>query len=128
MMMMMMAMPVKADQCDNHPTVNGCSVPDFLRVQHLKTLTPACNRHDVCYGCGAKYGVTKTQCDDAFLRDMKEACRQAGRRRALTVSMDCPDMANAFHTAVWAFGHSHYVDAGTPNSDCREDLDKPCLP
>nr|UMA83986.1 venom-related protein conodipine [Conus judaeus] len=127
--MMMMAMPVKADQCDQHPVVNGCSVPSFIQPQHQDTFTPACYRHDVCYGCGAKYRVTKEQCDDAFLRDMKEACRQKrGRRLTVQVEMECENMAKAFYAAVWAFGDSHYVRAGTPNSRCRADLDKPCLP
>ena len=31
--------------------VNGCSIPGDLPFFYKKKFTPACNKHDVCYGC-----------------------------------------------------------------------------
>ncbi|XP_005095508.1 uncharacterized protein LOC101858258 [Aplysia californica] len=56
--------------------VDGCSVPLVIPAFFRGRFTPACNRHDVCYGCGAMYSQTRHHCDVGFLNDMKAQCRQ----------------------------------------------------
>merc|ERR1712025_174760 len=60
---------------------NGCGgegTPKALLklVPYQKTLMKACNKHDVCYGCGSKYHWNQKVCDDAFLRDEIALCNK----------------------------------------------------
>ena len=38
-------------QCGAHGHVNGCSVPGDLPYFYKDHFKPACNKHDICYGC-----------------------------------------------------------------------------
>nr|UMA83640.1 venom-related protein conodipine [Conus judaeus] len=54
---------------------NGCSVPSAL-IQCRKHFLAACDRHDNCYFCGAHFGLTQSDCDNAFLTHMTALCAQ----------------------------------------------------
>lgn len=82
---------------------NGCSVPDWMPKDlvntHGKGLTNSlwkywwsssdkseenysqifetdCNKHDICYGCGSVYNLTRADCDNLFHKDMKTTCEK----------------------------------------------------
>ncbi|KAK7114238.1 uncharacterized protein [Littorina saxatilis] len=76
---------VKGELCTKQNVTDGCSVPLQLPFFYKGQFKPACNRHDVCYTCGAGYGLTRADCDKAFLFDMRIACAHAAmiaRQRA----------------------------------------------
>nr|UMA83326.1 venom-related protein conodipine [Conus judaeus]DAZ86613.1 TPA_inf: venom-related protein Conodipine [Conus judaeus] len=54
---------------------NGCSVPSAL-IQCRKHFLAACDIHDNCYLCGAHFGLTRNNCDNAFLTHMTALCAQ----------------------------------------------------
>ncbi|KAL8616313.1 hypothetical protein ACOMHN_056256 [Nucella lapillus] len=58
---------------------NGCSAP--FNFPFKQQFTPSCNSHDVCYGCGALYGLSRADCDEAFLDNMIVACLKKARGR-----------------------------------------------
>ncbi len=39
-------------KADKH--ANGCSVPLGMTAPYKEQFTPACNKHDICYGCVSK--------------------------------------------------------------------------
>uniref|UniRef100_A0A0C9RYL5 Ctr_118_T conopeptide n=1 Tax=Conus tribblei TaxID=101761 RepID=A0A0C9RYL5_CONTD len=55
---------------------NGCSTPLPLPCQEY--FRPACDRHDSCYQCGAHFGISRKQCDDAFSDHMSALCDELG--------------------------------------------------
>ncbi|KAK7500749.1 hypothetical protein BaRGS_00007993, partial [Batillaria attramentaria] len=88
-------------------------------------LTPACDRHDICYNCGAHYGVSRHECDQAFYSDMTRQCS-----RLPTFSprrWTCNRRRSVFFTAVRWFGGSSYKDPST-NHHCLESWVPSCLP
>jgi hypothetical protein len=105
------------------PTVNGCGpdgydwfVPDSWKKA---TFTSACSNHDRCYGtCNRK----QAQCDDAFLAELKGACRAAyspnGSRRQRDLYYRCRDRAYEYYTAVSDYGQSAWEDAQTEACIC----------
>merc|ERR1711965_177814 len=54
---------------------NGCSIPGNIPFPYKTFYKPACNKHDVCYSCGNKFGWTRNDCDVAFKADMIELCK-----------------------------------------------------
>ncbi|KAK7098034.1 hypothetical protein V1264_004924 [Littorina saxatilis] len=54
--------------------VDGCTNFYFYDTYEA-IFTPACNRHDVCYGCGAKFNYDQAKCDRIFYNHMLAACR-----------------------------------------------------
>ena len=44
-------------ECGAHGHVNGCSVPGDLPYFYKDHFKPACNKHDICYGCVSQRGV-----------------------------------------------------------------------
>uniref|UniRef100_A0A098LXW7 Ccr_07 putative toxin n=1 Tax=Crassispira cerithina TaxID=1077925 RepID=A0A098LXW7_CRACE len=119
------ARAVTSVTCDDHPAVNGCSNP-FPGGEHEETFIPACSRHDVCYGCGSLYDITRGECDLAFLDDMLTACLTTSTRRRKRMS--CSDTARLFFLGVDLFGHLHYTYGDRERSYCERELDLPCLP
>ncbi|KAK3743875.1 hypothetical protein RRG08_048503, partial [Elysia crispata] len=63
-----------SDPCDIEDA-NGCTYLPHLSFPFMKDFTPACNRHDMCYGCAITYGLTRKDCDDALLRNTVQTCR-----------------------------------------------------
>lgn len=37
--------------CNADKHTNGCSVPLGINAPYKEDFTPACNKHDICYGC-----------------------------------------------------------------------------
>ncbi len=37
--------------CKADKYANGCSVPLGMAAPYKEQFTPACNKHDICYGC-----------------------------------------------------------------------------
>jgi len=61
-----------ADTCV--ATLNGCSLPlvdKLYNANDFGLFVPACNSHDLCYGCMAG----KSYCDDTFYNNMKSLCK-----------------------------------------------------
>ena len=54
-----LAREVTGDCANKAPksATNGCSVPFNLPYFYHKTFEPACNIHDVCYGCVSDFAV-----------------------------------------------------------------------
>ena len=67
-------------------------------------FTQPCENHDACYGrCGAE----KRDCDDQFLSDMKQACRDSTAASPLL----CYVFAHIYYGAVKSLGEKAYRDA-----------------
>eukprot|EP00112_Aurelia_sp_Birch-Aquarium-sp1_P025533 Seg852.16 transcript_id=Seg852.16/GoldUCD/mRNA.D3Y31 product="Conodipine-M alpha chain" protein_id=Seg852.16/GoldUCD/D3Y31 len=67
--------------CPWESKVNGCSVPLGAPFPYKEAFKPVCNRHDVCYICGKRYGWSQSTCDNVFKRDMEAKCRQLFHNR-----------------------------------------------
>ena len=106
------------------PTRNGCGSKDFdvpdtwpARGKGRKAkFTPACNVHDYCYGtCKSD----KDECDKAFCRNLKLACKQtwpdkADRKRRA----GCDDRADLYCAGVILAGDSAYWNAQEEACHC----------
>lgn len=71
------------------PSFNGCGpengfsrylIPNRIGPTRNVDFTPACNNHDVCYDT---CNNVKSDCDEAFLRDLQAACAAAYPGRGL---------------------------------------------
>ena len=78
---------------------------------------------------GALYGWTKTQCDTAFLVDMKSVCASARRRRLPVKRGLCSTTAeDVYYKSVHLFGHLHYHSHSSTESYCSQSWVSSCLP
>ena len=41
----------RARVCDADRNTNGCSTPMGINAPFKRKFTPACDKHDICYGC-----------------------------------------------------------------------------
>ncbi|XP_076467226.1 uncharacterized protein LOC143298292 [Babylonia areolata] len=120
-----MVTSVHADVCDNPAYVNGCSIPFGITLPFQELFTASCNRHDVCYGCGALFGKSKVLCDITFLSNMKLACAQVDP----LAYKACTNFAkDVYYKAVALFGHSNYHRSGHTQSYCGQSWVTSCLP
>lgn len=96
--------------------VNGCG-PEFSKViQNIpfafrNLFTPACNRHDVCYGCGKTNGYTRSACDWAMYNDMQRACNDVFHKMSLPHTFDrvrCHLRANSIKNILDTLGGSAF--------------------
>ena len=111
--------------CDADTYTNGCSVPLGLDTPFKKTFTEACNKHDICYGCGYHFKWSRADCDASFLRDMKILCKPrtlSRQRRFIEALMElwdflrgiskeekrCRMMADMYYDGVRMFAESHF--------------------
>jgi len=80
---------------------NGCSVPDWMpkelvnthgkdmlnslsdylwsskkpsKENYAQVFDTDCNKHDICYGCGTHFNLTRSDCDNLFYKDMVQTC------------------------------------------------------
>lgn len=140
--MAVLAVPTlsQGDVCAHH-TSNGCSVPLGAPFFYKEHFNSSCNRHDVCYGCGAGYGVNRELCDAAFLEDMKFACTSLNlspsprRRRSVSRRSThrgkrtiCAWFADQYYWAVRSFAEFHFYDVHQIQPYCQESWVKTCLP
>jgi len=95
----------------------GCSIPEVVLLlsddysEQAAKFHPACVTHDFCYRHGhVTYGETRAQCDDAFLRDMKEACGGLGGLNILDLQnySICNTAAQQTYNAVNLKGKPHF--------------------
>ncbi|KAK6185538.1 hypothetical protein SNE40_007747 [Patella caerulea] len=120
---------VSSENCHRY-TVNGCSIPYNLPYFYKQTFTPSCDRHDVCYTCGAVKGISKTTCDTKLYNDARAVCAShaIGRRfdERSVESEFCTLISKSYYEAVHYFGASHFTS--TSPSWCSESWVRSCLP
>ncbi|KAH3780382.1 hypothetical protein DPMN_158196 [Dreissena polymorpha] len=73
---MLMGLNIYADACRWDVAVNywadGCSgVSDLW-------FTNDCHKHDICYACGARFGISRLECDNRWNENMKRSCKRSG--------------------------------------------------
>ena len=73
-------------------------IPGALFIYYSLVFLKACQEHDRCY---ATCGRTKSECDDAFKKDMLEICGIA--------SPTCRAMAFVYYNGVVKFGDSELL-------------------
>nr|KAG5707882.1 hypothetical protein BaRGS_031613 [Batillaria attramentaria] len=95
----------KGDYCAKF-SEDGCTAPDTTKYK--QEFTPACNRHDACYGCGALHEVNRKSCDQAFLSDMKSICRNSYSDKL----DECLAVAQFYFSVVDTFGWLFYRPKG----------------
>lgn len=82
--------------------VNGCSIPvlnEIYNSSNYGLFVPACNSHDICYGCQGG----KSVCDSRFLSNMKSICKKLKNN-----SIGCITEAQIFYTAVKIGAQKNY--------------------
>jgi len=82
--------------------VNGCSIPvikDLYNENNNGLFVPACNVHDICYGCQGG----KASCDTTFLNNMKDICKKQKKN-----SLICRATASIFYAAVRVGANKNY--------------------
>ncbi|CAH3153867.1 unnamed protein product [Porites lobata] len=115
---------------------NGCSVPGRLPFFYKKTFTPACDKHDVCYSCGQRFGWTQNQCDRRFERDMYRLCKKEhGSKKRWLFSFPskyqrCKGFARLYYRAVRTFGKYYWSDPSERwcSEGCTRALGNPFKP
>jgi len=80
---------------------NGCSIPEWMpkdlvnthgenmldslsshmwgskkpsKENYAQIFETDCNKHDICYGCGSHYNLSRADCDKLFYKDMVQTC------------------------------------------------------
>jgi len=87
--------------------VNGCSVPvikDLYNENNRGLFVPACNVHDICYGCQGG----KNSCDSTFYNNMKQICKNQKNN-----SIACRATAGIFYAAVKIGAKKNYNACST---------------
>ena len=54
--MLTMAASGRPHTCEVDKYADGCSVPLGISAPYKEQFTPACNKHDICYGCVSSNG------------------------------------------------------------------------
>ncbi|PFX19817.1 uncharacterized protein LOC111337718 [Stylophora pistillata] len=111
--------------CEADRNTNGCSTPMGINAPFKREFTPACDKHDICYGCGNHYNWTREACDKALLHDMIQSCHRRmhsrTRRGVMNALLDiwyffqgiskeerrCKLAAEMYYKIVRTFGASH---------------------
>ncbi|XP_062622228.1 uncharacterized protein LOC134283762 [Saccostrea cucullata] len=105
--------------CDYFPFVDGCShTPNFLK----KFMATACVRHDLCYGCGVKYGFSRSFCDDMFYLDAASICDF----NTTILNSLCKTIVNIMVSGVRLLGENRYQKYPDPWCHLPEVIE--CLP
>ncbi|KAL4238249.1 hypothetical protein ACF0H5_002962 [Mactra antiquata] len=93
------------DPCDVQPYVNGCSIPANLPYFYKDVFRPDCNKHDVCYGCGEKFGISRRECDKRLYARIIERCRTD---RSVRYEGWCNAVTTDYYLGVRLGGKRHY--------------------
>ena len=70
----------KGRVCDADRNTNGCSTPMGINAPYKREFTPACDKHDICYGCVSTYffmfcfDYKFVECSDFESRPSFESC------------------------------------------------------
>ena len=101
--------PTKPNECgpSKYPALEY-AIPDTVGPLGLVgnrkyKMTPACDKHDICY---ATCGKTQEQCDVQFGKDIYDICKRAGG-----MHLDCFRYKLLYEWGVWIFGEGSYQDA-----------------
>lgn len=91
---------------------DGCSGPtadlkDSTSKRARPLFTPACNRHDRCYGVP---GILQKNCDERFRKDMMAVC--AGLEKTDPFNALCAATASTWFLAVRGGGSGHLAGGG----------------
>jgi len=98
---------------------NGCGGEGMEEISKLApfghALRRACNKHDMCYGCGAMYGWSQKSCDKAFLRDELAECDRKYKSTWRFFSYRlCQASANVYYHGVRAAGDNFMPKTSRP--------------
>jgi hypothetical protein len=87
---------------DHVPSSNGCGTASapVTGMAGSVDITPACNRHDLCYDSCNRI---KIECDETFNDQMRAICK-AGHPKESQALTDCYDETNVYYRAVKFFG------------------------
>ena len=106
---------------------NGCSNPGDNDVanSYRNLFAPACASHDICYSSPwRKGGVSgnkgQRMCDDAFLTDMRNVCKNTDFSLGFLGEAECLLAAEGFYIGVDGWGTKSYnsgQDWGTENCE-----------
>eukprot|EP00833_Pecoramyces_ruminatium_P015326 jgi/Orpsp1_1/1189358/evm.model.d7180000071383.1 len=91
---------------------DGCSIPVIQKIYNQNRdgiFVPACNSHDICYGCQGG----KSICDKRFLDNMKEICKKWMNNNSF-----CLGEADVFYAIVSIAGRKSYDNYG--NNEIRK--------
>ncbi|XP_060066931.1 conodipine-P3-like [Ylistrum balloti] len=114
--------------CNVNPYSNGCSVPKGVKIEFKGRFKPACNKHDICYRCFRRFGLSRLQCDRRFKKNMKKICGTLKAKNAIAKFFkreSCKKHADIYFAAV-RVGGGKSVSKRTP-SWCRQKWVKPCM-
>ncbi|KAK7504604.1 hypothetical protein BaRGS_00004090, partial [Batillaria attramentaria] len=102
---------------------DGCTIPSGLAAHvgsdNLDLFTPACERHDVCFDCGADYGKTEMTCNIDLKADIKALCSDDDD--------DCQKAAKLILKAVVHYSDEQFHDVGETESYCSDAWVATCL-
>ena len=104
----------------------GCSVPWIIALtsephgHYQNVFYDACAQHDYCYRHGfASYGVSRAECDEAFLVDMKNLCPKPANGgvgkflEAIDDSVEsrrtCESVADDYYNVVKRYGEDRFL-------------------
>ncbi|XP_053390622.1 uncharacterized protein LOC128553485 [Mercenaria mercenaria] len=113
----------KATSC-NPPSwrTDGCSIPYGLPYFYKENFRPDCDKHDVCYACGARFGRSRSYCDRVFYQNILSRCNTD---TSVKNTGFCRDVAFDYYLGVRLGGRSHYEN---PSLDwCGESWVRSCL-
>nr|QNH72511.1 toxin candidate TRINITY_DN5546_c0_g1_i1 [Ceriantheomorphe brasiliensis] len=99
------------EQCESLKELDGCSAPFGDESYFYRGFfTPACLRHDICYRCARTYKWRRTDCDNAFQRDMEELCKskQAIDLVPRSETSNCVSASHMYYYGVRAFGSLYH--------------------
>ncbi|KAL4235789.1 hypothetical protein ACF0H5_004179 [Mactra antiquata] len=97
--------------CNSNPHVNGCSIPGDLPYFYKNVFNSDCNKHDICYACGERKGVSRSDCDSRFYARIKHTCETDS---SVSSETWCKMVTFDYYAAVRIGGSSHYHSPSQP--------------
>ena len=89
---------------------NGCSKPDFFKIEGEEDFTFCCDRHDACYQI---CGIDKNFCESEFQKCLNHLCTRNFKKND-----KCSGAANAFVMGVQMFGQSGFLESQESACQC----------
>jgi hypothetical protein len=94
----------------DRPTSNGCSVPDFVKLEEDFDFNICCDQHDACYqACG----VSKSICETAFNKCLVGLCKANYKDNEV-----CENTAQMFVLGTKLGGCPGYLESQELGCDC----------
>merc|ERR1712189_95241 len=95
-----LAIHVSVTTCCVSSMTNGCSIPMNSSFPYKTVFHPACQRHDICYSCGAMHGWPRVDCDNGFYNDMIDLCKNSQSRRRRDIEDFIPMLRHKFKGSI----------------------------